>query len=51
MWFPVEMNLIFLVYYIYMNWGIAHANNREFQLFLLLMANRMFRIEALLKHP
>jgi hypothetical protein len=46
---PVEINLIFLVYYIYMNWEIAHSANREFQLFLLLMTNRMFRIEALLR--
>lgn len=38
-----------MVYYIYMNWEIAHSTNREFQLFLLLMTNRMFRIEALLR--
>lgn len=54
LWGPVEVNVIFLIYYIYMSWEISHSNNREFQLFLLLMTNRMFRIEALLReayHP
>lgn len=32
-----------------MNWEIYDSTNREFQLFLVLMANRMFRIEALLR--
>lgn len=44
LWGPVEVNLIFLIYYIYMSWEICHSNNREFQLFLLLMTNRMFRV-------
>lgn len=45
--FYLEFNFVLCIYYIYMTHEIYASSNRQFQLFLLLMGNRQFRIEGL----